>query len=113
MSHSSKTARVLRVGIFFDGTANNAFNTLTGQVRQAQGLRVDAGSSYAGVATNIAKLYQCYPTQAGFDGAGRALASLYVSGIGTTTGAVDTPFPGLTYGRGRTGQGRSGPGAVD
>ena len=103
MSHSSRTARVLRVGIFFDGTANNVFNSLTGQVRQAQGVAVDAGSSYAGVATNIAKLYRCYPTQAGFDDAGRALASLYVSGIGTTTGAADTPFPGLTYGRGRTG----------
>ena len=103
MSRSSKTGRVLRVGIFFDGTANNLFNTLAGQVRQAQGLRVDAASSYAGVATNIAKLYQCYPTQTEFDRTGRALAALYVSGIGTTTGAVDTPFPGLSYGRGRTG----------
>lgn len=103
MRHSNITGRVLRVGIFFDGTANNAFNILSGQARQAQGLVVDTGSSYAGVATNIAKLYQCYPAQKAFDGNGQALAALYVSGIGTTTGAADTAFPGLTYGRGRTG----------
>lgn len=30
MSRSSNTERVLRVGIFFDGTANNQFNLLLG-----------------------------------------------------------------------------------
>ena len=102
MSHSGNTGYVLRVGIFFDGTANNQFNSLLGQERQAQGLKVDPGSSYAGVATNIARLHQRYPVQAGFND-GRAHTSIYVSGIGTTTGAPDSAFPGLSYGRGRTG----------
>lgn len=103
MSNSSHTGPVLRVGIFFDGTANNAFNSLLGQERQAQGLRVDAGSSYDGVATNIARLHQCYPVQSAFDATGKAVTSLYVSGIGTTTGKADTRFPAQTYGRGSTG----------
>lgn len=102
MSHSSNTGYVLRVGIFFDGTANNQFNSILGQEREAQGLKVDPGSSYAGVATNIARLHQHYPVQTGFNDA-LALTSLYVSGIGTTTGASDSAFPGLSYGRGRTG----------
>ena len=102
MSRPSNTGHVLRVGIFFDGTANNQFNTLLGLERQAQGLKVDPGSSYAGVATNIARLHQHYPANTTFYDA-LAQTSLYVSGIGTTTGAADTAFPGLSYGRGRTG----------
>ena len=103
MSNSSHTGPVLRVGIFFDGTANNTFNSLLGQERQAQGLRVDAGSSYDGVATNIARLHECYPVQSSFDATGKAVTSLYISGIGTTTGKADTRFPAQTYGRGSTG----------
>ena len=102
MSRSSNTERVLRVGIFFDGTANNQFNILLGQERQAQGLKVDPASSYAGTPTNIARLHRHYPVQTMFSD-GRAQTSLYVSGIGTTTAAADTAFPGLSYGRGRTG----------
>ena len=102
MSRSSNTERVLRVGIFFDGTANNQFNILLGQERQAQSLKVDPASSYAGTPTNIARLHRHYPVQTTFSDA-RAQTSLYVSGIGTTTAAADTAFPGLSYGRGRTG----------
>lgn len=40
MGDSSNTKRVLRVGVFFDGTANNQFNSASGQARMAQGLRV-------------------------------------------------------------------------
>ena len=103
MSNSSHTGPVLRVGVFFDGTANNTCNSLLGHERQAQGLRVDAGSSYDGVATNVARLYQCYPVQSSFDATGKAVTSLYVTGIGTTTGQADTRFPAQTYGRGSTG----------
>ena len=103
MSNSSHTGPVLRVGVFFDGTANNTCNSLLGQERQAQGLRVDSGSSYDGVDTNIARLHQCYPVQSAFDATGKAVTSLYVSGIGTTTGKADTRFPAQTYGRGSTG----------
>ena len=70
MSNSSDTGPVLRVGVFFDGTANNTCNSLLGQERQAQGLRVDSGSSYDGVDTNIARLHQCYPVQSAFDATG-------------------------------------------
>ena len=103
MSNFSHTERVLRVGIFFDGTANNTFNSLLGQERQAQGLKVDEGSSYGAIATNIARLYGCYPQQSSWDATGKAVTSLYVSGIGTTTGKADTRFPAQTYGRGSTG----------
>lgn len=102
MSHSSNTGNVLRVGIFFDGTANNQFNSQLGQERQAQGLNVAADSSYGTAPTNIARLHQHYPVQTTFNH-GQAVTSLYIGGIGTTTGAADTSFPGLTYGRGRTG----------
>ena len=102
MSRSSNTGHVLRVGIFFDGTANNQYNSQLGLERQAQGLKVDPGSSYAGAPTNIARLHQHYPVQTTFSD-GQAVTSLYISGIGTTTGAADSPFPGLSYGRGRTG----------
>ena len=103
MNNFSNTGRVLRVGVFFDGTANNQFNSLPGQARQAQGLPVDPASSYAGVPTNIARLYQLYPVQPVFNAQGHALTALYISGIGTTTGQADTRFPAQTYGRGRTG----------
>ena len=103
MNNFSNTGRVLRVGVFFDGTANNQFNSLTGQARQAQGLPVDSASSYAGVPTNIARLYQLYPVQPVFNAQGHAVTALYIGGIGTTTGQADTRFPAQTYGRGRTG----------
>lgn len=103
MGNSSNTGHVLRVGIFFDGTANNQFNSAAGQARQADGLRVEADSSYANVMTNIAVLHQYYPVQQAFDAVGNAVTSLYISGIGTTTGGADTRFPAQTYGRGSSG----------
>jgi len=103
MSTSSNTRRVLRIGIFFDGTANNQFNSQSGLERQARGQVIDADSSYAKVPTNIARLHQRYPVQSTFDANGMAITSLYISGIGTTTGAGDTRFPAQTYGRGSTG----------
>lgn len=103
MSNSSNTGRVLRVGIFFDGTANNQFNSQLGQERQAQGLWLDPDSSYGGEPSNIAKLHQLYPQQAAFNAHDPAVTSLYMGGIGTRTGQADNRFPGQTYGRGRTG----------
>ena len=103
MSNSSNTERVLRVGIFFDGTANNLLNSQLGQALEAQGQSIDLTSSYGGVATNIAKLHALYPSQLAFDANGPGQTSIYVSGIGTTTGEADTRFPGQSYGRGRTG----------
>ncbi|OZY59538.1 hypothetical protein CJF39_10520 [Pseudomonas lundensis] len=103
MSHSSNTGRVLRVGVFFDGTANNQYNSELGQARRAQGLTVDPTSSYASVPTNIALLYRHYPVQSAFEADGIRMTSLYISGIGTTTGKADTRFPAQTYGRGSTG----------
>lgn len=103
MGDSSNSRRELRVGLFFDGTANNQFNSATGLERLAQGLSVEAGSSYANATTNIAALHQHYPAQQAFGADGRAITSLYISGIGTTTGAVDTRFPAQSYGRGGSG----------
>lgn len=103
MGDSSNTGHVLRVGVFFDGTANNQFNSAEGLARQARGLKVDADSSYANVTTNIAALHQHYPAQQAFDADGNAVTSLYISGIGTTTGGSDTRFPAQSYGRGSSG----------
>ena len=103
MSNSSNTGGVLRVGVFFDGTANNQYNSESGQARLAQGLTIDAASSYGGVPTNIALLHQHYPVQPAFEADGHRVTSLYISGIGTTTGQADTRFPAQTYGRGSTG----------
>lgn len=103
MGDSSNTGHVLRVGVFIDGTANNQFNSAAGQARLARGLRVEADSSYANVMTNIAVLHQHYPAQQAFDADGNAVTSLYISGIGTTTGGADTRFPAQTYGRGSSG----------
>ncbi|MFP3515168.1 DUF2235 domain-containing protein [Pseudomonas sp. SIMBA_077] len=103
MGDSSNPMRRLRVGIFFDGTANNQFNSAAGLKRLAQGLRVEADSSYASAPTNIAKLHQHYPAQQSFDADGYAVTSLYISGIGTTTGAADTRFPAQTFGLGSHG----------
>lgn len=103
MSYSSNPMRRLRVGIFFDGTANNYFNNAAGLTRLVHGLRVEADSSYTSALTNIAKLHQHYPAQQAFDADGNAVTSLYISGIGTTTGAADTRFPAQTFGRGSHG----------
>lgn len=109
-----KTGVTLRIGVFFDGTNNNAANTSMGMACRASSshavgdddvdreaiaaqckryMRND-DSSYQNGYTNIWRLYELYrdsagegePPQAG----GEYFARIYVDGPGTTAGAKDS-----------------------
>ncbi|BBH47299.1 T6SS phospholipase effector Tle1-like catalytic domain-containing protein [Pseudomonas sp. KU43P] len=81
----------LRVGIFFDGTGNNQANT--------KAIETDETGSYGKALSNIALLHALYPSGRVGD---QFFLKHYVEGIGTTAGASDSAFDGMT-GRGRTG----------
>ncbi len=113
----------LRVGVFFDGTGNNASNSEVGaQCRAAalnigeqeslaiyqrcQAYQLDPDSSYGNDVSNIRRLYDLYRENAAAtdeEGEPRAYLPVYVTGIGTTTGEKDTLMPGQALGRGATG----------
>ncbi len=116
-------AVTLRIGVFFDGTGNNATNSAIGaqcrapalglgeqealaMVQRCEAHHLAPDSSYANDVSNIWRLYDLYR-----DDSGQALTPdtknanlrVYVTGIGTTTGQPDTRFPGQAFGRGATG----------
>ncbi|MGH8382235.1 T6SS phospholipase effector Tle1-like catalytic domain-containing protein [Pseudomonas sp.] len=118
---------VLRLGLFFDGTGNNQANSaatadcyaanvgLTEEtaedIRQhcaAFGFDGDGSSpdnSYGNDVSNIARLYSLYPDQAEEQlppGTEEAYLPVYIEGIGTSSGLVDS-----LYSQG-TGQGGTG-----
>jgi hypothetical protein len=112
-------AVTLRIGIFFDGTGNNRTNSQIGadcramaetynllHIKECGGRHLDPRSSYSNAQTNIALLADAYRQQpiASNNGRGlRAYHSLYVSGIGTTSGGRDMFLAGQSFGRGHTG----------
>ncbi|MEN5268445.1 DUF2235 domain-containing protein [Stenotrophomonas sepilia] len=104
---------LLRIGLFFDGTRNNAHNLARGrpqppQPRPAQ-LRADDDStyqsrltsSYDNGLTNIARLQQLYPDSRSGTSAAPSL-SIYVEGVGTRNDA-DDDLIGLAFGIGASG----------
>ena len=104
---------LLRIGLFFDGTRNNAHNLARGrpqlpQPRPAE-LRADDDStyqsrltsSYDNGETNIARLQQLYPDSRR-DTTATPTLSIYVEGVGTRDGA-DDDLIGLAFGRGASG----------
>lgn len=104
---------LLRIGLFFDGTRNNAHNLARGrpqlpQPRPAE-LRADDDStyqsrltsSYDNGPTNIARLQQLYPDSRRDTTVAPAL-SIYVEGVGTRDGA-DDDLIGLAFGIGASG----------
>ncbi|MGE4477084.1 MAG: PAAR domain-containing protein [Stutzerimonas sp.] len=118
-----RQAVTLRIGVFFDGTGNNATNSAIGaqcrapalglgeqealaMVQRCEAHHLAPDSSYANDVSNIWRLYDLYR-----DDSGQALTPdkknanlrVYVTGIGTTTGQPDTRFPGQAFGRGATG----------
>ncbi|MGL6245909.1 DUF2235 domain-containing protein [Pseudomonas sp.] len=113
-----KVRVALRIGVFFDGTLNNAGNSASGLLCGAhhpiQPADVDAScksymadpeGSYGNDVSNVFKLYELYPTSevAGSDGSAKlVLRSLYVDGIGTDAGAEDSMGAAAT-GRGDAG----------
>lgn len=88
-----------RIGIFFDGTQNNRYNSkLREQCEEAstaacQSIEklIGKGSSYDGGATNVARLHQVYSGSA-----------IYIEGIGTSTGKADSNLD-MAFGTGATG----------
>ena len=113
-----KIGIALRIGVFFDGTGNNANNSAAGLLCGAQypiaPEDIDASckpymrnpdSSYANETTNVYKLSELYfaPQKAEGDGSHkRAFRRVYIEGIGTQSGEEDSTF-GAGTGRGDTG----------
>lgn len=108
----------LRIGVFFDGTGNNAANTMSGQACGAQHpitpqdlaagcmpyMREPDGS-YGNDFSNIKKLSELYPRLNGVASGGQrqmAVRGFYVEGIGTQAGEKDSLISSAT-GRGDTG----------
>lgn len=118
-----RQAITLRIGVFFDGTGNNAANSAIGaqcrapalglgeqealaMVQRCEAHHLDPDSSYANDVSNIWRLYNLYQEDSEAKEASDALAAyfpIYVAGIGTTSGKPDTLFPGQAFGRGATG----------
>lgn len=104
---------LLRIGLFFDGTRNNAHNLARGRPQRPQPrpaeLRADDDStyqsrltsSYDNGLTNIARLQQLYPDSRR-DTAATPTLSIYVEGVGTRDGA-DDDLIGLAFGMGASG----------
>jgi hypothetical protein len=114
----AKPKIALRIGVFFDGTGNNAANTALGLACGAQHpinpedrdasckpYMSDPDSSYGCDITNVKKLNNLYFAPEGLQGAGinrTALRKVYVDGIGTSAGEKDSLI-GAGTGRGDTG----------
>ncbi|HDS0949689.1 TPA: DUF2235 domain-containing protein [Stenotrophomonas maltophilia] len=110
---SSGDAGTLRIGLFFDGTRNNAHNLARGRPQSPQPrpalLRADDDStyqsrltsSYDNGTTNIARLQALYPDSRRAAGSGPSL-SIYIEGVGTRDDAEDDLI-GLAFGIGASG----------
>ncbi|MGA6149623.1 MULTISPECIES: phospholipase effector Tle1 domain-containing protein [unclassified Stenotrophomonas] len=110
----------LQIGLFFDGTRNNADNLRhasrppgsTTPAPRPPAIRADDASpyqsrltsSYSNGLTNIARLHGLYPDHrgTGHPAAGPLSLAIYIEGVGTRTGK-DDDLMGLAFGVGRTG----------
>ncbi|WP_312243924.1 PAAR domain-containing protein [Stutzerimonas nitrititolerans] len=117
----SRQSVTLRIGVFFDGTGNNAGNSAIGAqcrasdiglseveaqavVQRCEAHHLDPDSSYGNDVSNIWRLYELYRDEpVPKDSKTPSILRVYVTGAGTTTGKKDTLFPGQALGRGDTG----------
>lgn len=123
--HSSQPAKspekiklALRIGVFFDGTLNNATNAALGLACGAhhpiaaedlnstcKPYMAEPDSSYGNDVTNVRKLMDLYWVPSTLEGAGsnkQGYRKLYVDGAGTEAGKQDSSL-GAAAGRGGTG----------
>lgn len=119
VSNSGLLEVTLRIGVFFDGTGNNRVNSQIGadcramfetynnvHILECGGRHSDPNSSYSSALTNVALLADLYRQQPTANNSGiglKAYHSIYVSGIGTTSGGRDSFISGQSMGRGHTG----------
>ncbi|KQB52291.1 hypothetical protein AQS70_15000 [Pseudomonas endophytica] len=108
----------LRIGVFFDGTGNNASNTFDGlrcgahhpvRAEDLEGsckpYMADPDSSYGNDLSNVFKLSELYGSDETLVGSGKAKSlqrKIYMDGIGTIRSEKDNLF-GAGTGRGETG----------
>ncbi|MCU7249721.1 phospholipase effector Tle1 domain-containing protein [Pseudomonas koreensis] len=113
-----KTGIALRIGVFFDGTGNNANNAAAGLLCGAhhpiapndidascKPYMSDPDSSYGNDVSNVKKLSDLYESSKIAEGDGsrkQAFGMVYVEGIGTRSGEEDSTL-GMGTGRGETG----------
>jgi hypothetical protein len=113
-----KVGIALRIGVFFDGTGNNANNAAAGLLCGAhhpiaakdidascKPYMSDPDSSYGNDVSNVKKLsdlYDAAPDAIGDGALKRTSRVVYVEGIGTRSGEEDSTF-GAGTGRGETG----------
>lgn len=113
-----KIGIALRIGVFFDGTGNNANNTAAGLLCGAQHpiapedipascmpYMSDPDSSYGNDISNVKRLsdlYDAIPEAVGEGSQKSTSRVVYVEGIGTRSGEEDSTF-GAGTGRGETG----------
>ncbi|AIC19627.1 hypothetical protein EY04_12180 [Pseudomonas chlororaphis] len=113
-----KVQVALRIGVFFDGTGNNASNSAMGQICGAQNpieardidgsckpYMRDPESSYGNGVSNIKLLRELYYAPQKTEGEGLkrcAYRAIYIEGIGTKAGEKDSLITSGT-GRGDTG----------
>lgn len=118
-SDEARLRVTVRVGLFFDGTANNRINSRIGAQCQAMmesndqvhtqecgGRHLEPGSSYSNHLSNIARLAELYVSESSARNRGQGLKvyyPVYVSGAGTTSGGRDSLLTGQSFGRGLTG----------
>ena len=110
--HTHQAHDILCIGLFFDGTRNNAANLALQRAPakpRAPALRADDNSPYQSDITSsfdnglthVARLQQLYQDSRYSKGAAPAV-SIYVEGVGTRLGA-DDDLLGLAFGMGATG----------
>ncbi|KRE96604.1 hypothetical protein ASG87_16590 [Frateuria sp. Soil773] len=108
----------LRIGVFFDGTGNNADNAFIGEQCRARarneaehtvllaGCEHSRDISYNNSQTNIVKLFNLYPNDADkivLDHSGDYFLRVYVEGIGTYSGKGDSLSDAATGAGGDSG----------
>ena len=115
---AQKQAVTFTLGLFFDGTGNNALNVRNSQqadnllledsealaawelaAKQESGLRNVAAGSHIGYYTNIHWLNELYATELP---AGQVQQKIYIDGIGTEEGAADK-MRDMAFGTGERG----------